>query len=118
MKKFKKVMVGAVAATLAVSSLTGCGNDKEKETETEKKTEKESETATVETTEKETTKSGESEEFLIGGMGPLTGAAASYGNSVKQGAEIAIEEINAAGGVTVGDVNYTLALAFEDDEAT
>ena len=84
MKKFKKVMVGAVAATLAVSSLTGCGNDKEKETETEKKTEKESETATVETTEKETTKSGESEEFLIGGMGPLTGAAASYGNSVKQ----------------------------------
>ena len=51
-------------------------------------------------------------------MGPLTGPAASYGTSVKQGAEIAIAEINEAGGVTVGDVNYTLALAFEDDEAT
>lgn len=119
MKKFKKVMIGAVATTLAVTSLAGCGKkESEKETETRKETETETETATVETTEKETTKSGESEEFLIGSMGPLTGPAASYGTSVKQGAEIAIAEINEAGGVTVGDVNYTLALAFEDDEAT
>lgn len=56
--------------------------------------------------------------FLIGGVGPLTGAAASYGVSVKQGAEIAIEEINAAGGVTVGDTTYELALQFEDDQAS
>lgn len=55
--------------------------------------------------------------FLIGGSGPLTGDAASYGLSVKQGAIVAIEEINAAGGVTVGDTTYELELAFEDDEA-
>ena len=30
----------------------------------------------------------------IGGIGPLTGGAAAYGNAVKNGAEIAIEEIN------------------------
>lgn len=56
--------------------------------------------------------------FLIGGIGPLTGAAASYGISVKQGAEIAIKEINDAGGVKAGDTTYTFAMQFEDDEAT
>lgn len=56
--------------------------------------------------------------FLLGGSGPLTGAAASYGTSVKQGAEIAINEINEAGGVQVGDTTYKFELAFEDDEAT
>ena len=58
------------------------------------------------------------ETFLIGGIGPLTGGAASYGISVKQAAEIAIDEINAAGGVTAGDKTYQFALAFEDDEAS
>ena len=58
------------------------------------------------------------ETFIIGSLGPLTGGAASYGNSVKQGAEIAIEEINGAGGVKVGDKVYMLSLNFLDDEAT
>jgi len=62
--------------------------------------------------------STEGAQFVIGGLGPLTGAAASYGISVKQGAEIAIAEINAAGGVKVGDATYTLALNFADDEAS
>ncbi|WP_343250675.1 ABC transporter substrate-binding protein [Diplocloster hominis] len=56
--------------------------------------------------------------FVIGGLGPLTGSAASYGNSVKQGAEIAIKEINDAGGVKVGDTTYQFALNFKDDEAS
>ena len=59
----------------------------------------------------------ESDSFLIGGIGPLTGEAASYGTSVKQGAEIAIKEINEAGGVTVGDKKIKLELQFEDDQA-
>ena len=117
MKKFGKFMVSAVAATLVVSSLTGCGS-KEDETEAPTETSAETDDASVETNEEETTTSGETAEFLIGGTGPLTGPNASYGTSVKQGAEIAIQEINNAGGVTVGDTTYTLALAFEDDEAT
>lgn len=56
--------------------------------------------------------------FLIGGIGPLTGEAASYGTSVKQGAEIAIKEINDAGGVQVGDKKLKLQLEFMDDAAT
>lgn len=62
--------------------------------------------------------SADEKTFLLGGSGPLTGAAASYGTSVKQGAEIAIQEINDAGGAQVGEDTYKLELAFEDDEAT
>ena len=37
--------------------------------------------------------------IIIGGSGPLTGDYATYGVSVKQGAQIAVDEINANGGV-------------------
>lgn len=61
---------------------------------------------------------GTTEVFTIGGIGPLTGAAAAYGTSVKQGAQIAIDEINTAGGIKAGDKTYSFNLVFEDDEAT
>ena len=51
--------------------------------------------------------------IVIGGIGPLTGTASTYGQSVRNGAQIAIDEINAAGGVN----GVQLALVFEDDEA-
>ncbi len=38
-------------------------------------------------------------EFIIGVSGPLTGGAAVYGTAVKNAAEMAVEEINAAGGL-------------------
>ena len=41
----------------------------------------------------------------IGGVGPLTGDAAIYGNAAKGGAEIAVEEINALGGLQF-DLHY------------
>lgn len=37
--------------------------------------------------------------FKIGGIGPRTGAAAAYGEGVMRGAQIAVDEINEAGGV-------------------
>ncbi len=37
--------------------------------------------------------------FKIGGIGPMTGAAAAYGMGVMNGAQIAVDEINEAGGV-------------------
>ena len=59
--------------------------------------------------------SSESDEkvLLIGGSGPLTGDYASYGNSVKNGATIAMDEINAAGGVN----GYKVKVVIEDDQA-
>ena len=46
----------------------------------------------------------------IGGIGPLTGDAATYGIATKNGAQIAVDEINAKGGLQ-------LELNFQDDEA-
>lgn len=36
--------------------------------------------------------------FKIGVIGPLTGPAAAYGIAVQNGADLAVKEINAAGG--------------------
>lgn len=51
--------------------------------------------------------------LVIGGTGPLTGDYATYGLSARNGAMIAMDEINAAGGVNgiLFDVKY------EDDQA-
>ena len=46
--------------------------------------------------------------FKIGGTGPLTGGAAIYGTAVYNAAQIAVEEINAMGGIQ-------FELKFEDD---
>ena len=52
-------------------------------------------------------------EIVIGATGPLTGDASSYGISVQQGAQLAVDEINAAGGVG----GYTLKFSMKDDKA-
>ena len=52
--------------------------------------------------------SGASAAIKIGGTGPLTGGAAIYGNAAKNGAQIAVDEINALGGLQ-------LELRYEDD---
>ena len=49
--------------------------------------------------------------FKLGGSGPTTGDAAVYGLAVQQGAQIAVDEINAAGGKVQFDFN------FQDDQA-
>ncbi len=53
----------------------------------------------------------EADTFKIGASGPLTGGAASYGNSVKNGAMLAVKHINAKGGVQ-------FSFAILDDQAT
>ncbi len=47
----------------------------------------------------------------LGMIGPLTGGAAVYGQSVANGAQIAVDEINAAGGVN----GFMLELNAQDD---
>lgn len=51
--------------------------------------------------------------LLIGGIGPTSGDYANYGTSVKQGAILAVEEINKNGGVN----GFTLKLDFQDSAA-
>lgn len=54
----------------------------------------------------------EGKKFYIGGIGPITGKAAVYGQHVMNAAEIAVKEINAAGGINGAMIEFR----FEDDE--
>lgn len=58
------------------------------------------------------TSMADEEVWKLGGIGPLSGGAAVYGQAVKNAMEIAAEEINAAGGIN----GYQVELSFQDDE--
>jgi len=57
------------------------------------------------------------EVIKIGHVGPLTGGIAHLGKDNENGARLAVEEINAAGGLKVGDKTYKFELVAEDDKA-
>jgi branched-chain amino acid transport system substrate-binding protein len=56
-------------------------------------------------------KKANDEKFYIGGIGPLTEGAAVYGTHVYWGAQIAVDEINEAGGINGALIEFK----FEDD---
>lgn len=105
-------------AVMMAASLTACGGSKTEATTAaaDKKTEAAETTAAEKSGETEATEaagaaSGEGT-FKIGGIGPVTGAAAAYGTSVKNGIDLAVKEINAAGGINGYQIEYN----FQDDE--
>ena len=51
--------------------------------------------------------------FRIGGIGPTTGDNAIYGTAVKNGIQLAVDEINEAGGIN----GYQIEYQFEDDQS-
>lgn len=106
-----KKLVSVSLAAVMVASMTACGSNNTAETTA---------AAAAETTAAagETSAAAESQtaadgaSFKIGVTGPLTGAAAAYGNAVVNGAMLAADEINAAGGVN----GYTFEVNGQDDE--
>ena len=109
----KKRFLSLGLAAIMAASLTACGGGS--------KTETTAAPAAAETTaaaEGETAEAAEGETqaaggvFKIGGIGPITGGAAVYGIAVQHGAEIAVKEINAAGGINGCQVEFQ----FQDDE--
>ena len=79
MKKFLKVVSIVTVFAVLLTCFAGCG------------------------------KKESSDAIKIGAIGPITGGAAIYGQAVKNGAEIALEEVNAK-----GDLKFELK--YEDDE--
>ncbi len=57
------------------------------------------------------------EVIKIGHVAPLTGGIAHLGKDNENGARLAVDEINAAGGLEVGGKKYKLELLAEDDKA-
>lgn len=90
MKKFAKLISVATAAAAIVTCFAGCGAKDN-----------------TSTTDNQNTANAAA--VKIGGIGPITGAAAIYGQAVKNGAQIAVDEVNAKGGLQ-------FELKFEDDE--
>lgn len=99
MKKFISVLL---AAAMTATMLVGCGAKEAEAPATDS-------AASTEATE---VAEVEGAAFKIGGCGPTTGGAAVYGLAVQRGAQIAVDEINAAGGIN----GYQIAYNFADDE--
>ena len=107
MKKF--ISLALVAAMTA--SLAACGSSSAT-TETSAASDSSAETeAAAESGETSESASADGE-FVIGGSGPLTGGAAIYGIAVQRGGQIAVDEINEAGGINGHQIKWV----FEDDE--
>ena len=67
---------------------------------------------------KEAAKGAPAEEVVkVGHVAPLTGGIAHLGKDNENGARMAIDEINGAGGLKVGDKTLKLELVAEDDKA-
>lgn len=98
MKNLKRFLCIALALVMAAFCLTACGGDSN------------TTTANGDGTDVTTGSSATGTAFKIGGTGPLTGGAAIYGNAAKNGAQIAVDEINALGGDIQFELNY------QDDE--
>ena len=96
MKNFKKVLALGLAAVMALATVA-CG---------------ENASSTGNNKEGSVVSEGSSDTWKIGGIGPTTGGAAVYGMAVQYGAQIAVDEINAAGGINGKLVEFK----FADDE--
>jgi branched-chain amino acid transport system substrate-binding protein len=53
----------------------------------------------------------------VGFIAPLTGPAAEAGTALRQGAQLAMDEINAKGGIDVGGTKQKLEVLFEDSSS-
>ncbi len=109
----KLITLGLTAAMIA--SLTACGGNGGNSGSTTATAGGETTTAaagSAETTAAADNQGTAEGAFKIGVIGPLTGGAAAYGNAVKNGADLAVKEINAAGGAA----GYMLEVNPQDDE--
>lgn len=61
---------------------------------------------------------GWAEELKIGAVGTLSGGGTEWGLALQRGVTVALDEINAAGGVKVGGKSYTLKMIMYDDAYT
>ena len=89
MKAFKKIAAVLMAVAMMVTCFAGCTNNGYTKNNTE---------------------------FVIGVSGPLTGGAAVYGVAVQNSAKMAVDEINAAGGLD--GVKFKLIALDDTHDAT
>ncbi len=96
MKKTMTKFIGAAATVAAVMAMAGC--------------------TAKNSTAKGNTASGD--KVKIGLNMELSGAAAGYGEQQKQGFELAVKKINAAGGIKVGNKKMKIQTVVQDNKST
>lgn len=106
MKKFFSLVL---AMLMCVCLMAGCGQAEDPAEEPSKAPASGEPAAEEPSGEEEP--SAEGTAFKFGGVGPLTGDNAIYGTAVMNGAQIAVDEINAAGGIN----GYQIDFDFQDD---
>jgi branched-chain amino acid transport system substrate-binding protein len=89
--------VATIAAALVVATLGGCGRKEEAGSAKSSST--------------------DGNVIRIGHVAPLSGGDAHLGKDNENGARLAADEINAAGGVKLGDKTYRVEIQGEDDKA-
>lgn len=94
--KMKKLLAMMSVATLCFTSLAGCGSKSDGDG-------KKGYTA-------------KNEEYVIGVSGPLTGSAAVYGTAVANSAQMAVDEINEAGGLN--GIKFKVVATDDTNDAT
>lgn len=95
----KKTLALVMAVLMVMGLMAGCGSAPAASTQAP--------------AEAGTEAPAEAGSFYFGGVGPITGDAAIYGQAVMNGCQIAVDEINAAGGVNGAQIQFK----FEDDVA-
>ncbi len=92
--KMRKIMSIALAGAMTIGMLAGCGG------------------SSSGSASGSTGGTASAPTWKIGMIGPLTGAAAIYGTDVANAGQIAVDEINAAGGIN----GYMIEYSTQDDE--
>lgn len=112
----KKLVAMALSVTMTAAMLAGCGSAAGETQQAAAPAEEGAEAPAEEGAAAPAEESAEAPAagtgFKVGGIGPVTGAAAVYGQAVKNGAELAVKEINEAGGINGTPIEFQ----FQDDE--
>lgn len=113
MRKFTSLVL---AAAMGAGLLAGCGSSSSTSSSAASSTAAASvvtdTTSAAASTTAGTTTASSGDTFKIGVIGPLTGGASAYGTAVLYGAQVAANEINAAGGIN----GYQVEIVSADDE--
>lgn len=103
MRNWKRFLSAALVTVMTVGMLAGCGSGNSGSNSSSGGSSSDSQSSSE----------GTGDAVLkIGGIGPTTGGAAIYGEAVKNGAELAVKEINADGGINGIQIEFN----FQDDE--
>ena len=113
MKKLTKLLCLVLCLAL-VLSLAACASNEQtsSDADTSSDTSSDASTDTSTDTSSDADTADGDKTLLLGLIGPMTGDYANYGTSTRDGAQIAVDEINEAGGVN----GYTFVLDAQDSQ--